>query len=95
VVRALEGCAASHGGAIVAGEGSTDLRLDARSPLRVVSGLLTGIHERGTSHYRLMAAFAPEPLLSRALEHAEGRQYVQHEFGDSVLVLPYVGRLVS
>jgi S-adenosylmethionine:tRNA ribosyltransferase-isomerase len=95
VVRALEGCAASHDGALAAGEGSTDLRLDARSPLRVVSGLLTGIHERGTSHYRLMSAFAPEPLLARALEHAERGRYVQHEFGDSVLVLPYRGRLAS
>jgi S-adenosylmethionine:tRNA ribosyltransferase-isomerase len=106
VVRALEGCAASHRGTLVAGEGSTDLRLDARSLLRVVSGLLTGIHEPGTSHYALMSAFMPAGkvgegdgarggLLSRALEHAASSGYLQHEFGDSVLVLPYLGRLVS
>ena len=110
VVRALEGCAASHAGTLVAGEGSTDLRLDARSPLRVVSGLLTGIHEPGTSHHALMSAFArpavhADPaagdggergdLLSRALEHAASSGYLQHEFGDSVIVLPYPGRLVS
>jgi S-adenosylmethionine:tRNA ribosyltransferase-isomerase len=87
VVRALEGCAASHGGVIVEGEGSTDLRLGARSKLHVVSGLLTGLHERGTSHYDLMASLVDTSLLDRALGHAECAGYLQHEFGDSVLVL--------
>ncbi len=27
-------------------------------------------------------------LLDRALRHAEGAGYLQHEFGDSVLILP-------
>jgi S-adenosylmethionine:tRNA ribosyltransferase-isomerase len=88
VVRALEGCADAHGGALVAGEGSTDLRLGPRSRLRVVNGLLTGIHERGTSHYELVESFVDGRLLGRALEHAGRAGYVQHEFGDTVLVLP-------
>ncbi len=90
VVRALEGCAAGHGGTLVAGEGSTDLRLDGRSKLRVVSGLLTGIHERGTSHFELMQGFLATriDLLDRAMMHAELAGYLQHEFGDSVLILP-------
>jgi S-adenosylmethionine:tRNA ribosyltransferase-isomerase len=87
VVRALEGCAETHGGALVAGEGTTDLRLDGRSKLRVVHGLLTGIHERGTSHFDLMQSFVDVRLLDRALAHAERAGYVQHEFGDSVLIL--------
>jgi S-adenosylmethionine:tRNA ribosyltransferase-isomerase len=87
VVRALEGCAASHDGELVVGEGSTDLRLDGASKLRVVSGLLTGIHEPGTSHFALMESFAPAPLLERAMSHAERAGYLQHEFGDSVLIL--------
>ena len=58
VVRALEGCAASHGGELVPGEGSTALRLDRRSKLRVVDGLFTGIHQPGTSHFDLMQSFA-------------------------------------
>ena len=88
VVRALEGCAAAHGGELVAGEGSTDLVLGGHSRLRVAEGLLTGIHERGTTHFDLMCAFVPRDLLDRAIVHAERAGYVQHEFGDSVLVLP-------
>jgi S-adenosylmethionine:tRNA ribosyltransferase-isomerase len=88
VVRALEGCAAAHDGALVAGEGITDLRLDAHSTLRIAGGLLTGIHERGTSHFDLMQSFAGRELLDRSLRHAEGAGYLQHEFGDSVLILP-------
>jgi S-adenosylmethionine:tRNA ribosyltransferase-isomerase len=87
VVRALEGCAAAHAGELVAGEGTTDLRLDAGSKLRVVDGLLTGIHERGTSHFELTQGFVQPELLDRALVHAERTGYVQHEFGDSVLIL--------
>lgn len=87
VVRALEGCAAAHGGELVAGEGTTDLRLDAGSKRRVVDGLLTGIHERGTSHFDLLQGFVHADLIDRALAHAERAGYVQHEFGDSVLIL--------
>jgi len=87
VVRALEGCANAHGGELVAGEGSTDLRLDARSKLSVATGLLTGVHEPGSSHFDLMQSFAQGPLLDRAMRHAERAGYLQHEFGDSVLIL--------
>jgi S-adenosylmethionine:tRNA ribosyltransferase-isomerase len=87
VVRALEGCADTHDGALVAGEGRTALRLDGCSQLRVVSGLLTGVHERGTTHFDLMQTFAPQSLLDRAISHAAHAGYLQHEFGDSVLIL--------
>ncbi len=88
VVRALEGCAAAHGGELVAGEGRTDLRIDGRSKLRVCDGLLTGIHEPPTTHFALMQSFVPPRLLARAMNHAERVGYLQHEFGDSVLILP-------
>ena len=88
VVRALEGCARLHGGELVPGEGTTDLRIDARFRPRVVDGLLTGMHGIGSSHRELMQAFAPEPLLGRAWAHAEERGYMDHEFGDVCLVMP-------
>jgi S-adenosylmethionine:tRNA ribosyltransferase-isomerase len=72
----------------VAGEGSTDLLLGAGSKLRIAEGLLTGIHERGTTHFDLMSSFAPRDLLDPAMGHAERAGYLQHEFGDSVLILP-------
>jgi S-adenosylmethionine:tRNA ribosyltransferase-isomerase len=86
VVRALEGSAAASG-ELVAGPGITDLVVSAGYPLRVVDGLLTGLHEPGSSHYRLLEAFAPEALLERAFRHAEGAGYLAHEFGDSSLIL--------
>jgi S-adenosylmethionine:tRNA ribosyltransferase-isomerase len=87
VTRALEGCAAQHGGALVAGEGTTDLVLTHAHRPRVVDGLFTGMHEPTASHYRLMEAFAPERVVALATAHAEDAGYLCHEFGDSTLVL--------
>jgi S-adenosylmethionine:tRNA ribosyltransferase-isomerase len=86
VVRALEGCARDTA-EVVAGEGTTDLRIDARFRPRVVDGLLTGMHEAGSSHRELLQAFAPEALLERAWDHAEAEGYLAHEFGDVCLIL--------
>src|SRR5262249_52962794 len=58
VVRALEGCVAERGG-LIAGPGVTAHRLELGSPLRVVDGLLTGMHEPTASHYALLQAFVP------------------------------------
>lgn len=87
VVRALEGNARDHGGVIVAGEGVTDLRIDRNFRPRIVSGLLTGMHELGASHRDLLAAFASAELLGRAYDHAERAGFLGHEFGDVSLVL--------
>jgi S-adenosylmethionine:tRNA ribosyltransferase-isomerase len=88
VVRALEGSAAQYDGFPVPGPGITDLVLGPGYRLRVIDGILTGIHEPGTSHFALLQAFASAPLLEEALHLADGRGFLQHEFGDSMLVLP-------
>jgi S-adenosylmethionine:tRNA ribosyltransferase-isomerase len=81
VMRALEGSGGRPG------RGVTTLKIDAAYHPRVIDGLLTGIHEPGTSHHRALEAFVPPALLeeSDALARREG--YVGHEFGDSMLVL--------
>ena len=86
VVRALE-AHADAAGSVRAGRGETALRLSSAYEPRVVDGLLTGLHEPGTSHFDLLEAFAPRSLLLRAVEHAARTGYLQHEFGDSCLVL--------
>jgi S-adenosylmethionine:tRNA ribosyltransferase-isomerase len=86
VVRALEGCARDRG-ALTAGEGVTDLVVGPDLRRRVVSGLLTGLHDPAASHFRLLQAFAPRPLLERAYAHAESAGYLGHEFGDECLIL--------
>lgn len=86
-VRALEGQAALHGGRLVAGSGVTALVVDASHRARVVDGVLTGLHEPGSSHFELLQAFAPDRILREALAHAESVGYLAHEFGDSSLIL--------
>jgi S-adenosylmethionine:tRNA ribosyltransferase-isomerase len=86
VVRALE--SAAEDGTLRGGRGVAASRIGAAHRPRVVDGLLTGIHEKGTSHFELLAAFAPAALLDEALGHAEAAGYLAHEFGDAMLVLP-------
>ena len=85
VTRALE--AASLSGTLQAGLQRTDLLLGPSSVLRSCAGLLTGLHEPGTSHFSLLEAYAPRALLERSFHHAERQGYLQHEFGDSCLIL--------
>ncbi|HTQ08385.1 MAG TPA: S-adenosylmethionine:tRNA ribosyltransferase-isomerase [Polyangiaceae bacterium] len=86
VVRALESSAREHG-AVTAGAGRAELVIGPGFRPRVADGVLTGMHEPGTSHFALLSAFAPPALLERALGAAERAGYVQHEFGDACLIL--------
>ncbi|MNC99566.1 hypothetical protein D3C83_178990 [compost metagenome] len=56
--------------------------------MRVVDGLLSGMHEPGASHLQLMHALAPPAVLDQALRQAAAQGYLAHEFGDRTLVLP-------
>jgi S-adenosylmethionine:tRNA ribosyltransferase-isomerase len=56
--------------------------------LRVVDGLLTGLHEPRSSHLRMLAAFHPAELLARCYDQALAQGYLWHEFGDVHLMLP-------
>jgi S-adenosylmethionine:tRNA ribosyltransferase-isomerase len=86
VVRALEG-RALESPRLSAGRNETSLVIGSGFRPRVVTGLLTGLHEPASSHFALLQAFAERPLLLRALEHASREGYFEHEFGDSCLVL--------
>lgn len=92
VVRALEGAAqaaaASGRGQLLATSGITDLVLSPRSRLRIVDGILTGIHSPEESHFQLLAAFSPLSLLRQSWEHASASGYLCHEFGDLSLIAP-------
>ena len=87
VVRALEH-SARHDGIVRAGSGIATGRIGRATRLRVVDAILTGVHERGTSHYELLRAFADDDTLSAADDELAAHQYRLHEFGDSVLVIP-------
>ena len=86
VVRALENSALEQG-VPRAGPGEARLILGPGFRPRVVNGILTGVHDPSTSHYSLLEVFAPRALLDRATDEAARRGYLQHEFGDSLLIL--------
>lgn len=92
VVRALEGDARGHRGRLVAGAGTTGLRLGPATRRRVVDGILTGMHDPGTSHFALLESFAPRALLLEAHAFATEQGYLGHEFGDAMLILSPSGR---
>jgi S-adenosylmethionine:tRNA ribosyltransferase-isomerase len=89
VVRALEDAAWANG-RITPGPGVARLKLGQQTRLRMVDVILSGTHESGTSHHRLLRAFVPRQLLQRMDEQLEAQGYRTHEFGDSVLVERHV-----
>ena len=91
VVRALED-AANGDGTVRTGCGVATQRIGPHSNLSVVDAIVSGMHERGTSHYELLRAFQDDTTLERMVHEADARGYRTHEFGDSVLVLRGAGR---
>lgn len=87
VTRALE-TVAGPDGRVTAGFGWTDLVLGPDRPARVVTGLVTGLHEPEASHLQLLQAVAGRELVATAYESAVAARYLWHEFGDSMLFLP-------
>ena len=86
VVRALED-AATEDGHLCVGDGMASGRIGPTTHLRVVDAILSGTHERGTSHYELLRAFLEDSTLERATDELSAHGYKTHEFGDSVLIL--------
>jgi S-adenosylmethionine:tRNA ribosyltransferase-isomerase len=88
VVRALETAARGGSGLVAASAGWTDHVVTPQGGVRVVDGLLTGLHEPRSTHLWMLGAFAPADLLSSCYAAAIERGYLWHEFGDLHLLLP-------
>ncbi|WP_105974878.1 S-adenosylmethionine:tRNA ribosyltransferase-isomerase [Streptomyces geranii] len=86
-VRALES-AAGPDGVVRAAEGWTDLVVTPERGVRVVDGLLTGLHEPQASHLLMLEAVAGRAAVDRGYEEALRERYLWHEFGDVHLLLP-------
>ncbi|MGA7924039.1 MAG: S-adenosylmethionine:tRNA ribosyltransferase-isomerase [Thermoplasmata archaeon] len=84
VLRALE--SAMYGGRPRPTQGFTQAYLRPARPVTSVDGLLTGLHDTGTTHLALMNALVPPDRLDRAYRTAESAGLLWHEFGDSHLV---------
>jgi S-adenosylmethionine:tRNA ribosyltransferase-isomerase len=70
------------------GAGWTSLVITPETGLRVVAGLLTGLHEPRSSHLRMLAAFHGPDLLDASYDAALSGCYLWHEFGDVHLLMP-------
>ena len=91
VVRALEH-AAEADGSVRAGEGLATQKIGPTTPLLVVDAIVSGTHERGTSHYDMLRAFVNDETLRRMDRALNAHGYRTHEYGDSVFVEKYADR---
>jgi S-adenosylmethionine:tRNA ribosyltransferase-isomerase len=89
-VRAVES-AAGPDGVVRARAGWTDLVVTPERGVRVVDGLLTGLHEPEASHLLMLEAIAERAAIDRGYEEALRGLYLWHEFGDVHLILPEGG----
>lgn len=86
-MRALESSArASADGRVRPGSAITALRLGPDERARVVTGLLTGVHDPSSSHGKLLRSLIDEESLARASELADREALLGHEFGDAMLI---------
>ncbi len=86
-VRAVES-AADHDGVVHPASGWTHLVIGADRAPHTVDGVLSGFHDRDSSHLKLLESAAGGGLLERAYTSAREYGYLRHEFGDVLLVLP-------
>jgi S-adenosylmethionine:tRNA ribosyltransferase-isomerase len=86
VTRALES-AADADGWLSPARGWTELVIGPDRPTRVVTGLITGLHNPDASHLLLVESVAGAELAQRAYDAAVSAGYLWHEFGDSCLLL--------
>ncbi|WRZ62040.1 S-adenosylmethionine:tRNA ribosyltransferase-isomerase [Streptomyces sp. NBC_01294] len=85
-VRALESAADAQGLVRPAG-GWTDLVVTPERGVRVVDGLLTGLHEPEASHLLMLEAVAGRAAVRLGYAEAVARLCLWHEFGDVHLLL--------
>lgn len=86
VVRALES-SVDTAGHVIASAGWTDLVITPERGVRVVDGLLTGLHEPRATHLAMLEAIAGHDVIASAYAEALDREYLWHEFGDVHLIL--------
>lgn len=67
--------------------GWTDLVVTPERGVRVVDGLLTGLHEPGASHLLMLEAVAGRAAVRLGYAEAVANLCLWHEFGDIHLLL--------
>jgi S-adenosylmethionine:tRNA ribosyltransferase-isomerase len=86
VVRTLEASARANGGAVVAGEGATDLFILPGARFEVVTDLITNFHLPRSTLLMLVAAFAGRENVLGAYAEAVACGYRFYSYGDATLI---------
>lgn len=89
-LRALE--SAVRNGALVAGEGETDLFITPGYKFKVVERLITNFHLPRSTLLMLVSAFGGAALMRRAYAHAVASGYRFFSYGDAMLIEPAADR---
>ncbi|MFO0559576.1 MAG: S-adenosylmethionine:tRNA ribosyltransferase-isomerase [Polyangiales bacterium] len=85
-MRAIESSARGNAGRVREGCASTALRLGPSERATVTTGIITGLHEPGSSHASLLESLVSREAVERAARVAEREGMRAHEFGDAMLV---------
>ena len=67
------------------------LVIEPEHGVRAVDGILTGFHDRDSSHLQMLEAIAGPALIERTYRAATEAGYLRHEFGDLALIDPSRG----
>lgn len=80
VLRALE--SATKDGQLVAGRGMAHLKITPGYQFQWVDALVTGMHEPGSSHMKILDSLCSLPLIEQGYSEAVDQGYRGHEYGD-------------
>ncbi|MCB0413750.1 MAG: S-adenosylmethionine:tRNA ribosyltransferase-isomerase [Bdellovibrionales bacterium] len=80
VLRALE--SAWDRRALRAGAALTSLKITPEYKIKTVDSLVTGMHEKGTSHMNILDSICPISQVERGYKEANALGYKSHEYGD-------------
>lgn len=86
-VRSLETAASCNEGEIGPYEGETDIFIYPGYRFRVVDGLVTNFHLPESTLIMLVSAFAGQPAVLNAYQHAVAQEYRFFSYGDAMLIL--------
>lgn len=85
VMRALESNISN--GLIKEGNFESNLKITKKYKLKIVDGLITGMHIPNAPHFELLQSLISKEEIGIAYEDARGLGYKWHEYGDLTLIL--------
>ncbi|OLS27349.1 MAG: S-adenosylmethionine:tRNA ribosyltransferase-isomerase [Candidatus Heimdallarchaeota archaeon LC_2] len=86
VVRALESVAFVNNGDIKASSSTTDFKIHKTHKMKIVNGIISGMHIPEESHMQILLAFTSEKLILEGYNKAIKINFLWHEYGDLTFI---------